>query len=165
MRAIAAAPLSNRLNTALPPFGVHPAACPPDTMSRNMLLVMMDVVFLLRGCCKLTTKHVLEWRDFIVGGSFGNKLLPPSSILTLIKMLPTQKQTTCLYSALPGYPLPQPTTNGAVPFPCQSPSLLYTSPTKPSQSPFFPCTSPDDHLPNPKPFFQTRSLDLHGSEV
>jgi hypothetical protein len=91
--------------------------------------------------------------------------LPPSSILTLIKMLPTQKQTTCLYSALPGYPLPLPTTNGAVPFPCQSPSLLYTSPTKPSQSPFFPCTSPDDHLPNPKPFFQTRSLDLHGSEV
>jgi len=56
-------------------------------------------------------------------------------------------------------------TNGAVPFPCQSPSLLYTSPTTPSQSPFFPRTSPDDHLPNPKPFFQTCSLDLHGSEV
>ena len=34
--------------------------------------------------------------------------LPPSSISTLIKMLPKQKPTTCLYSALPGYPLPQP---------------------------------------------------------
>ena len=51
-------------------------------------------------------------------------------------------------------------TNGAVPFPCQSPSLLYTSPTKPSQSPFFPCTSPDDHLPNPKPFFQILSIPV-----
>ena len=62
--------------------------------------------------------------------------LPPSSILTLIKMLPTQKQTTCLYSALPGYPLPLPTTNGAVPFPCQSPFFAQAQ-QNPAKAPSF----------------------------
>ena len=45
-----------------------------------------------------------------------------------------------------------------VPFPCQSPSFPYTSPTQPSQSPSFPSTSPDEHHPNPKPFFEILSI-------
>ena len=45
-------------------------------------------------------------------------------------------------------------TTGVVPFPSQSPSFPYTSPTKPSQSPSFPFSSTDEHPPNPKPTFQ-----------
>ena len=47
-----------------------------------------------------------------------------------------------------------------VPFPCQSPSFLFTSPTKSSQSPSFPSTSPDEHHPNCKPFFQILSIPV-----
>jgi len=46
-------------------------------------------------------------------------------------------------------------TTRVVPFPCQSPAFHYTSLTRPNQSPSFPSTSPDEHHPNPKPFFQT----------
>ena len=39
-------------------------------------------------------------------------------------------------------------------------ALPYTSPTKPSQSPSFPSTSPDEHHPHPKPFFQILSIPV-----
>ena len=45
--------------------------------------------------------------------------LPPSSISTLIKMLPN-KMTTCPYDALPDYPLPQNTTPSRTNFPLPS---------------------------------------------
>ena len=51
-------------------------------------------------------------------------------------------------------------TTRVVPFPCQSPSFPYTSPTKPSKSPSFPSTSPDEHHPNPKSFFQILSIPV-----
>jgi len=88
-------------------------------------------------------------------------------LLANVGLLSRSPRPTHLWSHNPAHTLvptrPRCTTSegpwlnllGSGPLPQPKPLLSYTNPTKPSQSPSFASTSPDERHPNPEPFFQS----------